>query len=234
MKCRHIFEKRIYLISNKAVAGNCLFLNPKEQVDFMEKVVQYLDPICNILAHALHDDQFQLLIETKSRRSFTKLYRDNHRGKTNEEMFIPMSTHIFSRQMSNLQVSVAKKFNFRHERSGALFAARFERILVEDELELQHWLAALRNKKRLFKNAKKWVNQIRGESDEGVDCLFSTKGYLWRISGGTSINVGVPEGQQNNLGASFNSMLIPDHLHPTMRKRMLDFRRKHPCGPNYN
>ena len=147
MKCRHIFEKRIYLISNRAVAGNALFTSENDQAEFLGKVEQYLSPICDVLAYSLHDDQFQLLIETKSRKHFTSFFKLTHKGNTDEEFFLPLSTHIFSRQMSNLQVSVAKKFNFRNDRSGALFAARFERILLEEENGAPEWAKKLHTKK---------------------------------------------------------------------------------------
>ena len=234
MKCRHIFEKRVYLISNRATAANPIFMNSRDQSEFIEKMDQYLSPICNILAHSLHDDQFQLLIETKSRRSFSKFFKDTHKGKTSEEFFIPLSTHIFSRQMSNLQVSVAKKFNFRNNRSGALFCARFERLLIESESEVQIWAERLNNKIRYFKSAKKWMNQFLQKDNEVLNCMSGKKLYDWRVNGKRLLETGVSANLKGNLGDCFLNKLEPDHLPLFLRKYMLEFRIKHPCGPNYN
>ena len=241
MKCRHIFEKRIYLISNRAVAGNGLFTSKKEQAEFLSKVDQYLSPICDVLAHSLHDDQFQLLIETKSRRHFTKFFKLTHKGKTDEGFFLPLSTHIFSRLMSNLQVSVAKKFNFRNGRSGALFAARFERVLVENEIEAAEWAHKLECKKRYFVNAKKWSNRTIGESGAMPFAIGSRHYFDWKFGVGVQGGNGVDacgNGQEgitnNNLGDCFKGILEPDHLHLTLRKMMVKHRIKFPCGPNYN
>ena len=241
MKCRHIFEKRIYLISNRAVAGNALFTSENDQAEFLGKVEQYLSPICDVLAYSLHDDQFQLLIETKSRKHFTSFFKLTHKGNTDEEFFLPLSTHIFSRQMSNLQVSVAKKFNFRNDRSGALFAARFERILVEDENGATEWAKKLNTKKRYFNAAEKWENQIMGKSGEelvavGSRGVFDLK-FGMNVQIGNEGNVGGMElgGFVNsNLGEFFNGLLESDHLHPMLRKMMIEHRINFPCGPNRN
>ena len=234
MNCRHVFEERIYLISNRATASNPLFLAKKDQLEFLDKVEQYLEPICKVLAHALHEDQFQLLIRTKSRRHFTRFFRVKHKGKSIEKLFIPLSTHIFSRQMSNLQVSVAKKFNFRNNRSGALFAARFDRQLVENEQDMLRWIDRLTNNTPYFQNAKKWSNQIRGRANKVLNCLSSAKefGIMKKLekSGG----VGGSALVFSNLGDCFTGMLNTDHLTPFLRKMMIEHRVKFPCGPNYN
>lgn len=241
MKCRHIFEKRIYLICNRAVAGNTIFTSKKEQVEFLNKVDQYLGPVCDVLAHSLHDDQFQLLIETKSRRHFTKFFKLTHKGKTDERFFLPLSTHIFSRLMSNLQVSVAKKFNFRNGRSGALFAARFERILVEDEIEAADWANKLACKKRYFVNEKKSINLISGHSGSLPFSSGSRQYFDWKfgatVKGGNEGDdggLGSVGMNKNNLGDCFIGILETDHLHQTLRKMMVKHRIKFPCGPNYN
>ena len=234
MKSRHIFENRVYLISNRAVAGNPIFLSKTDQLEFLEKVEQYLKPICDVLAYSLHSDQFQLLIETKSRRNFTKFFRDMHKGKTNEDIFLPLSTHIFSRQMSNLQVSVAKKFNFRNDRSGALFAGRFERILIENEDELDLWIERLNAKVRFFDQAKNWANQISGKDGIKLECLFSTWFFSGDEGGGNERMVKHRTVMRSDLGACFLGKLKHDHLSPDLRNLMLDFRKKYPCGPNYN
>lgn len=234
MKCRHLFEKRVYLLSNRAVAGNALFTSIKEQQKFLGKVEQYLSPLCKVLAHSLHDDQFQLLIETKSRAQFVKFFKNTHKGKTNEKNFIPLSTYIFSRQMSNLQVSVAKKFNFQHERNGALFASRFERILIESKAEMLEWVNKLSRKKRYFKNAKKWAKQIMGISGKKLEPIGSKAGYDLMLKYKNRWLAG-PEGIVNsNLVEPFRLPLIIDHLSPFLRKTMIAHRIKYPCGPNYN
>ena len=241
MKCRHIFENRIYLISNRAVAGNALFTSVKEQAEFLAKVEQYLSPICDVLAYSMHDDQFQLLIETKSRRNFTNFFKRTHKGKTNEEFFLPLSTHIFSRQMSNLQVSMAKKFNLRNERSGALFATRFERILVEDEIEAGEWAKKLNDQKRYFATAKRWANRIVGESGKLLEAVGSSMIFDLKFGGvvqdrnvGDAGDQGLGSLVINNLGAYFTGHLKVDHIDPIFRKMMLEHRIKFPCGPNYN
>ena len=234
MKSRHIFENRVYLISNRAVAGNPIFLSKMDQLEFLEKVEQYLKPICVVHAYSLHSDQFQLLIETKSRRSFTKFFRNMHKGKTNEKIFLPLSTHIFSRQMSNLQVSVAKKFNFRNDRSGALFAGRFERILIEDENELDMWIDKLNGKVRFFDQAKKWASQMSRKDGLKLECLFSSCFVSQEDGGGEERVAAHQTVMRSDLGACFQGKLKHDHLPPDLGTLMLDFRKRCPCGPNYN
>ena len=133
-----------------------------------------------------------------------------------------------------MQVSVAKKFNFRHERSGALFGSRFERILVESEAEMLDWVYKLNRKERYFKNTKKWVNQIRGISGEKLESIGSKAGFDLMSKLGNRSLAGPGKLINSNLGESFMYPLIPDHLSPLLRKMMISHRIKHPCGPNYN
>ena len=234
MKCRHILEDRIYLISNRATASNPLFLSKRDQLEFLDKVEQYLAPICKVLAHALHDDQFQLLIKTKSRNHFSRFFKSKHKGKTDEKLFIPLSTHIFSQQMSNLQVSVAKRFNFKNARKGALFASRFERRMMKSEQDLQLWIGRLNNGIQYFDTAKKWSNQMYGKSGKILSCMNSDEGFRQRVRAGNVAQVGVLGIMKSNLGDCFLGTLIPDLLTPFLRKMMIEHRIKYPCGPNYN
>ena len=136
--------------------------------------------------------------------------------------------------MSNLQVSVAKRFNFRNTRKGALFASRFERRMMESEQDLQLWIGKLNNSIQYFDTAKKWSNQMYGKSGSILSCLSSDDGFRQRIKVGNVAQAGDRGIMKSNLGDCFLGTLIPDLLTPFLRKMMIEHRTKYPCGPNYN
>ena len=188
MKTKHLFEEHVYLISNHSVARNPMFSNVSMQKYFIKKMEYYLQPISDILAYCLNDNEFQILVKTKSREDFATYFCANNKKKAFADFDIPESTYIFSQAMANLQVSFVKHFNWKYERSGALVAGRFERRLVESKQEMtdlilnlnmgvkKHhywglWLNDLMKSKEVM--TSKWLYEMREKS-----LLMLEQGYL--------------------------------------------------------
>ncbi len=157
-KTQHIFEERVYLISNHSVALNPMFTNKDLQVYFIKKMEHYLGQICSILNYSLSDCEFKLLLKTKDRATFERYYLEKHEDKDVVLEDVPESTYIFSQSMSNLQVSYVKHLNFVEGRSGTLMASRFCRRLIESEEEMRIFQEDLNRGVRSEKFSDRWKN----------------------------------------------------------------------------
>jgi hypothetical protein len=184
MQVDHIFENHIYLISNQAVAVNGLFRDSDLSVRFLERMEKYLSPICKILHYVIDDDQFQILVKMAVREDFCNYYRHKKQDDELEESKIPLSTHIFSQAMANLQSSAAIHYNRKVGRQGALFARRFRKRLVCSKESLKNWIEKLNAMKKQFsyasnwryryraRNRRKWVTEVRERLERSAYVLY--------------------------------------------------------------
>lgn len=182
----------------------------------------------------VHQNQFELLIRTKERRSFVRFFKETHKGKTNESFFIPLSTYIFSRQMSNLQVSIAKKYNYENERRGTLFASRFERFLLESQEALDECMSGFKNRMPFYSNGGNWLKKLRGNEFAVLSPISYETTDAENFGVYTSIALVPGTIKKTDLGGYSDGSMKIDHLDTFFRKMMIDFRIKYPCGPNYN
>ncbi len=157
-KTIHLFEENVYLLSNHSVALNPMFRNKDMQDYFLNKMEFYLSPVSNVLAYHLSDNSFELLVKLKDRATFEEHYRNKNTKKFMEDREIPETTYIISQAMANLQVSLAKHFNFVEKRSGTLMAARFARKLIESEEEMMKWKDRLNRGEKRSWFGKNWQN----------------------------------------------------------------------------
>ncbi len=107
MIAKHIFEDGIYLLSNTAVARNPLFKDKDNYDRFKEKSFEYLNPLCEILAFAFFDNQWELVVKMRFRSEFEAIYKKKHQIDIIENSLIPESAYIFSQEMANLQSGFA-------------------------------------------------------------------------------------------------------------------------------
>ncbi len=165
MKAQHVFGGHIYLISNYGVARNPIFKDVEDLNFFKDRFDHYLGEICDVLASSHQINQFQYLVKIKERNRLEEFYvkkkalkktnvsHDIYNPKADE---IPESYLIFSQEVSNCLNSVAKKFNFRHNRRGGLFAGRYSKVLVESESEMNEWISRLSGLETLVNFDEEW------------------------------------------------------------------------------
>ncbi len=156
----HLFEEHVYLIKNHAVARNPMFAENSLQSYFIKRMKKYLSPISDILAYCLKDNEFQILVKLKDRRTFEDHFKSLQKRSSKKLKVIPESTYIFSQAMSNLQVSFVKHFNWKYGRSGTLMARRFSRKLVESFREMEMWIEKLNRGTRSHCYTRQWINDI--------------------------------------------------------------------------
>lgn len=163
MKVHYVEVDKTYLIANHAVAKNLIFRSPYFKNRIRSKVGQYLSAVCTIHKISIHDNQFQILVRLKSREEFINYYREQKDDENLSVEEIPESTYIFSQIMANFQASIAIHFNRTTKRTGAVFARRFSKILVEGVSKFRYWMDRLKRKERLHYYNTPWYTGFEGE-----------------------------------------------------------------------
>lgn len=226
MKVKHIFEEHIYLVKNHSVARNPMFSSLSMQRFFQEKMNQYLNPIADIISFNLVEYEFQILIRMRKREDFEMFYMDKHKQKK-ELTGIPESTYIFSQQMANLQVSFVKKFNFEYKRSGALVARRFEKRLIESEVEMERLIKEMKSGKKIHSYSGVWVNRLMNltQAMTGVSDykLGGVRGDEWDDLGSINRKIvdlvgsfkNLPPAQIPNSNSSFFTKYLKNSINST-------------------
>ena len=232
-KCQHLIENRIYLISTKSVEGIKAFKNHSEKRKIKGAINKYLGVICNVMQINISDSEIHLLIQLRDRKPLENFFKEKHKDKVKEDFFIPKSTYIFGRQMSNLLVSFVKYYNIKHKRKGILIDGRYRRHIIESERELQQISTLL----------KSGNIRIKGESINFSD--LKTKDHVDKVLRGID-KVDIDNKEPNLFSYySFNGsqidlrgcFILP--IKRSLRTQFLSqliksFRINHPCGPNYN
>jgi hypothetical protein len=181
MKVDHLFGGHIYVISSYGVAKNPIYKDNNDVNFFSENIEKYLGEICDIYAYSHQVNQFHYLIKIKDRSELESYYYrkqvEKKLGKKNVSHTIydlngevpPDSYLIFSQEVSNCLNSYAKKFNFRHNRKGGLFAGRYTKYLVETEEEMNEWIDRLNKMEELvlFENGWKVEEENVLENEDG-------------------------------------------------------------------
>ena len=225
-KVQHLHEDRIYYISNHSVARNPMFAEYGMQKFFIEKMEKYLGPLCEIIAHNLKNNEFQLLVKLKDRESFISYFQKQAEGSETELNEVPESTYIFSQAMANLQVSYVKHFNYKYKRSGTLMAGRFIRMLVETEEEMMDLIESLNKGEVFHQYHSVWVNDIMN----GVKAMTSN----WIYKGNEKVEEAIfgcyLNAKKIDLGDAFKNL---DSLKDFSSKRyfLLQFNRL--FGPSH-
>ena len=179
MKTRHLFEERVYLISNAAEAKNSLFRSSDDCKLFQAKIDTYLSPICDILAYNFGVDEYTLVVNLKSRAEIEDFYKVKKGKKMLQDDLIPPSTYIFSQQMANLQSGYAKHYNYQYDRSGSLFCSRFVRELITSEESAWDWISKIGmsyefRPRRHYWRSDRYKALQRSGADFGKDILYSS------------------------------------------------------------
>lgn len=161
MKVKYIKENNTYVLTSHVVARNTLFVSGYYTSRFLVKFEEYLGPLCKLLSYSLSGEEFTMVVKVFGRPAFIDYYVRKKERSGKDVSFIPESTYIFSQAMANLLSGMVIHFNRKEGRTGAMFARRFQKILIVDQERLDYWID------RIHKKIKTHTYQRRWRSREG-------------------------------------------------------------------
>lgn len=221
MEVTHVFGGHIYLISNFGVARNPIFKEGEDVIFFQENMNKYLGKICDIYAYSHQENSFHYLVKIKERPTLEEFYHNkkleqstNRKKNVSHNIYNPLdeippeSYLIFSQEVSNCLNSYAKKFNFKYNRKGGLFADRYSKTLIECEREMERWVEKLNGMQVRVDFKEEWkikerYDFVNKNGECSSDVYYGREG-LGRVHGILSNFVGNEKG---DLRGSF--MCLP-------------------------
>lgn len=125
---------RFYHIYNRGINGENIFKSDHNYLFFLNKISEFLVPVCDVYAYCLMSNHFHLLIKIKSDvelESFIKVQNPNADFNV-KGLHSPQN--IFSKQFARIFNSYSQALNKENNRHGALIESPFKRkAIISDE-----------------------------------------------------------------------------------------------------
>ncbi|NIF07578.1 transposase [Chryseobacterium sp. Tr-659] len=121
-----------YHIYNRGINGETIFRSERNYEFFLNKVSEFLIPVCDVYAYCLMSNHFHLLVKIKSDLELNSLVKVGNLGKaTKTGLHSPQN--VFSKQFSRIFNSYSQAFNKENKRHGALIESPFKRKLIASD-----------------------------------------------------------------------------------------------------
>ncbi len=151
-----------YHVYNRANGSEKMFKNHGNYTFFIEKYLEYIQPIANTFCYCLMPNHFHFLIQIKEEKEILQFMQGFNPGKdllTQENLDREIQKTI-SNQFSKFFNSYAKAFNKQQNRRGSLFMKNFKRKPITDEKYLRKIVHYIHNnpvESGLCKNPEDWA-----------------------------------------------------------------------------
>ncbi len=170
----------IYHIYNRANGSENLFREEKNYDYFLERYIDFIDPVAETYAYCLLCNHFHMMIRVRSEEeiiAFAQL--KNLQGLENLEGLIGK---IVKQRFSNFSNAYAKAFNKVYNRNGSLFQANLKKKKVENDAYFTKLILYIHHnpvKHGFVKDPYEWphssIHQISGSKLSGHQLIKSSK-----------------------------------------------------------
>ncbi|WP_228412038.1 transposase [Chryseobacterium sp. KLBC 52] len=121
-----------YHIYNRGINGEAIFKSDRNYLYFINKVSEFLIPVCDVYAYCLMPNHFHLLIKIKSDLELSSFIVDQNFGEALKNG-LHSPQNIFSKQFARIFNSYSQAFNKENKRHGALIESPFKRKLITSD-----------------------------------------------------------------------------------------------------
>ncbi|MBD3905841.1 transposase [Chryseobacterium sp. Ch-15] len=124
---------RFYHIYNRGINGENIFKSDYNYLFFLNKISEFLVPVCDVYAYCLMSNHFHLLIKVKSDIVLESLVKVQNLDKASERIGLHSPQNIFSKQFARIFNSYSQAFNKENNRHGALIESPFKRKAITSD-----------------------------------------------------------------------------------------------------
>lgn len=121
-----------YHIYNRGINGENIFKSDRNYLFFLNKVSEFLIPVCEVYAYCLMSNHFHFLVRIKSDAELESLVKVRNHDKT-FKAGLHSPQNIFSKQFARIFNSYSQAFNKQNKRHGALIESPFKRKLITSD-----------------------------------------------------------------------------------------------------
>ncbi|MFP3594555.1 transposase [Chryseobacterium sp. SIMBA_038] len=120
-----------YHIYNRGINGENIFKSDRNYLFFLNKVSEFLIPVCDVYAYCLMSNHFHLLVKIKSDVELESLIKVRNLDKAFVGLHSPQN--IFSKQFARIFNSYSQAFNKENNRHGSLIESPFKRKQITSD-----------------------------------------------------------------------------------------------------
>lgn len=121
-----------YHIYNRGINGENIFKSDRNYLFFLNKISEFLVPVCDVYAYCLMPNHFHFLVKIKSDVELESLVKVSNLDKASGRG-LHSPQNIFSKQFSRIFNSYSQAFNKENNRHGSLIESPFKRKLITSE-----------------------------------------------------------------------------------------------------
>ncbi|MCS3868115.1 REP element-mobilizing transposase RayT [Chryseobacterium ginsenosidimutans] len=123
---------RFYHIYNRGINGENIFKSDRNYLFFLNKMSEFIIPVCDVYAYCLMPNHFHLLVRIKSDEELESLVKISNLDKA-LKTGLHSPQNIFSKQFARIFNSYSQAFNKENNRHGALIESPFKRKLITSD-----------------------------------------------------------------------------------------------------
>lgn len=124
---------RFYHIYNRGINGENIFKSDHNYLFFLNKISEFLVPVCDVYAYCLMSNNFHLLVKIKSDFELENLVKVQNLKKASERIGLHSPQNIFSKQFARIFNSYSQAFNKDNNRHGASIESPFKRKAITSD-----------------------------------------------------------------------------------------------------
>jgi len=129
-----------YHLFNYSNGFENLFNERNNYIFFLNKLIEYIDPVCRIFSFSLMPDHYRLVIQVRSIEELWDYFSKVENLQTNKlpfyiERFLERKV---SKAFSNMFNSYAQSYNKWNTRLGSLFMQNMRKEIIRNEDEFRH------------------------------------------------------------------------------------------------
>jgi REP element-mobilizing transposase RayT len=123
---------RFYHIYNRGINGENIFKSDRNYLFFLNKMSEFLIPVCDVYAYCLMPNHFHFLVKIKSDVELESLVKVRNLDKA-VKLGLHSPQNIFSKQFARIFNSYSQAFNKENKRHGALIESPFKRKQITSD-----------------------------------------------------------------------------------------------------
>lgn len=148
----------IYHVYNHANGRENLFVEEKNYHFFMQKISEYILPVCKLFAYCLMPNHFHLLVQVNTEEELQHAYQvaDSSVNFKQEELELKVS-----KSFANMFSSYTQSFNKVYNRKGSLFMPSMKTEIIESDesfCKVVHYLHANPVHHGFVKGINQWLH----------------------------------------------------------------------------
>ena len=124
---------RFYHIYNRGINGENIFKSDHNYLFFLNKISEFLVPVCDVYAYCLMSNHFHLLIKIKSDVELECFIKVQNPNADFNVKGLHFPQNIFSKQFARIFNSYSQAFNKENNRHGALIESPFKRKAITSD-----------------------------------------------------------------------------------------------------